>query len=385
MGALPRALAAVAAASLALTAGACAGSSQTSTRTTIVPVQPTGGPLPSDFYGVNVDSTLTLRAKDFARMERAGVRTLRMQFFWPSIQQSRRGPYSWAHIDFVVAEAATHGITVLPTLFGTPPFETGCDSRDCQVRLPIANTRQRRDWSAFVRAAAERYGPNGTLWTEASRLAYHPIPTWQIWNEPNNFNAQGKPRDTGEQYARLVELSHKAVTAVDPDAQVILAGMFGTPNATSNPQVTAWGFLRHVYAAGAGPDFDGVAMHPYAESVRGVRDQLSHLHRVIAADGEPNTPVYVTEFGWGSDRAHVKHFLVKSRAGQARRLAKTFNLLLKKRARWDIQGVDWFSWRDPPHGKGLCGFCYSAGLYTHDGRPKPSLRAYRRFTRAAGG
>ena len=377
-------LAAAAAASLALTAGACAGSSETSTNTVIVPVKPTGGPLPRGFYGVNVDSTLTLRGKDFARMQRAGVRTLRMQFFWPAIQQSRRGPYSWAHVDFVVAEAAAHGITVLPTLFGTPPFETGCATRDCQVRLPIASARQRRGWSAFLRAAAERYGPHGTLWTEASRLEYHPIRTWQIWNEPNNFNAFGKPRATGGQYARLVERSHDVLTAVDPDAQVILGGMFGTPNATSNPQVTAWGFLRDVYAAGAGPDFDGVAMHPYATNVRGVRDQLSHLHQVVATHGEPNTPMYVTEIGWGSDSAHVDHFLVESPAGQAERLGKTFNLLLKNRARWNIQGIDWFSWRDPPPGKGLCAFCYSAGLYTHGGQAKPSLRAYERFTRAAG-
>jgi hypothetical protein len=140
-----------------------------------------------------------------------------------------------------------------------------------------------------------------------------------------------------------------------------------------------------VYAAGAAPYFDGVAMHPYATNEQGVKRQLRRLHKVVAANGEPNTPMYITEIGWGSDSAHVKHFLVKSRAGQAERLGRTFNLLLRNRARWDIQGVDWFSWRDPPPGKGLCAFCYSAGLYTDDGHAKPSLRAYKRFALAPSG
>ncbi len=142
-----------------------------------------------------------------------------MQFFWPAIQQAQGGPYTWSHVDYVVALAAAHGITVLPTLFGTPPFENGCSSRDCQVRLPIATPQQRADWSAFVSAAAKRYGPGGEFWSAAKRLDYHPIRTWQIWNEPNNFNALGRPRSTAPEYADLVEAAHTALLDVDPQAQ----------------------------------------------------------------------------------------------------------------------------------------------------------------------
>jgi polysaccharide biosynthesis protein PslG len=336
--------------------------------------------VPAGFWGVNVDSTLTLTPEDYSRMQSAGVRTLRVQFFWPAIQSQRGGSFSWTHTDGIVSQAAQHGIQVLPVLYGTPAFETGCTSRDCQIKLPTVGHQERLDWVAFVQAAARRYGPRGLFWSQAPTLPYKPISAWQVWNEPNNFTAGGQPRSTPAEYADLVKLTKNALTVVDPESKLLLAGMFGTPNGSNDPDISAWGVLHGIYRAGAGSDFDGVAIHPYATDVAGVSSQIARLHRVIARNGPPGgVPIYVTEIGWGSDAPNTDHFLVETVQGQEEKLREAFSMLLRNRARWDIAGVDWYSWRDPPAGTGLCGFCYSAGLYTAEGTPKPALAAYQEF------
>jgi GH35 family endo-1,4-beta-xylanase len=339
-----------------------------------------GAALPAGFWGVNVDSTVTLTPDDYSRMQSAGVRTLRVQLFWPAIQSEQGGPFSWDRTDGIVAQAAQHGIQVLPVLYGTPTFETGCDTRDCHIKLPTVTHQERLDWVEFVEAAARRYGPGGLFWSQATTLPYHPISVWQVWNEPNNFTAGGQPRSTPAEYADLVELTKSALTVVDPDSKLLLAGMFGTPNGSNDPDITAWGVLHGIYEAGAGSDFDGVAIHPYAADVAGVSTQIARLYRVIAQDGPPGgVPIYVTEIGWGSGAPATDRFLVETPQGQEQRLRDAFSMLLRNRARWDLAAVDWYSWRDPPPGEGLCGFCYSAGLYTADGTPKPALGAYREF------
>ena len=90
--------------------------------------------------------------------------------------------------------------------------------------------------------------------------------------------------------------------------------------------------------------------------------------------GDGETPLYVTEMGWGSD--------VSSRAGSggrgpARELDRSFAMLARQRPRWRIGGVWWFSWTDRA---GSCQFCDSAGLLTSGREAKPSWYRFNAWT-----
>lgn len=354
--------------SVALSVAAC-GSAQPAK----APAKPTG-----PFYGAVTETPLT--GSDFARMHDAGVKVLRFQLYWPTVQPSPRGPFVWDKVDKIVAGAAANGVRPLPILFGTPGYETKCGTHDCLIRLPIATARQRSDWQAFVAAAVARYGPGGSFWTNHPGL---PIERWQAWNEQNNFNSKGRPRSTPAQYARLVRITRKALIAADPAARLMLGGMFGTPNGSTNPNITSWGFLSGLYKAGLKGEFDYVALHPYSPTISGIAYQVKRIRKVMVHHHDGGTPIVISELGWGSGKRNVSHPFVSTPKGQKRFLERSFRLLTTHRRRWNVAGVYWFAWKDPKHAPdGLCGFCYSAGLYKKDGTtPKPALHAFKQFAR----
>jgi hypothetical protein len=337
--------------------------------------------VPRSFYGIVPSVPLT--TQDFARMGRAGVGALRFQAYWPFVQPTPTGPYQWGSIDPTVAGAARERIDLLPTLTGKPSWLGGCAT--CTGQIEVRTPAQRSAWRRFLVAAVARYGPHGSFWRENPNLPADPITRWQIWNEQNN-PVEGNPAGT---YARLLALSSAAIKSVDPGAQIVLGGMFGTPKGSQRPGVTAWSYLDLIYRAGAGKDFDAVALHPYAPTLSGIRYQIHRIRGVMAAHGDGAKPILITEIAWGSG-AGTHHpgtgsrgqtFVVTPRQ-QATNLTRAYTLLTSHRESWRIGGVFWFGWQDPLNPPpGLCAFCYSSGLYEANGKtPKPALAAFERFT-----
>jgi hypothetical protein len=123
-------------------------------------------------------------------------------------------------------------LEVLPFLSTVP-----CWISHKPSKLPIDSARARRGWVAFVRAAAERYGPGGQFWAEhAPGVAKDgiviprpkPIHVWQVCNEANFFYFAYPVSPT--RYARLLKLTSRAIKAADPRADVLLSGLFGEPD-----------------------------------------------------------------------------------------------------------------------------------------------------------
>jgi polysaccharide biosynthesis protein PslG len=346
----------------------------------------TGAASPS-FYGIVPYGPLD--GGDFNRMQAAGVGSLRFLIQWPAVQASPDAPFDFSATDALVAEAARHHMTMLATLSDTPSFvQPPCTGDRCGVKLPVQTKAQRAGWERFVRAAAARYGSGGSYWRSNPDLPPDPITRWEIWNEENNPD-QGNP---ARRYAKLLALSDRAIKSVDPRAQIIVGGMFGTPIGFRRPGVTAWSYLNLLYRAGAAKDFDGVALHPYSRTLAGIRYQIERIREVMKARGDAATPILITEIGWGSG-AGVHHAGTGSRGQtfvvtppqQAKKLTASYELLNSHRESWRIGGVYWFTWKDPLNPPpGLCAFCYSSGLYHADGRtPKPALSAFETFTRHA--
>jgi hypothetical protein len=335
--------------------------------------------VPRGFFGIVPQTPLA--DDDFARMGSGGVETVRLPVSWAAIQRSPRSDYDWTGLDAAVGDAAEHRIGILPVLGTSPSWATGN-----WRRMPVDSGGQRRAWTAFVRAAVERYGPGGEFWTIHGPGSPDPVPptpirAWQIWNEENFFYFV-KPVSPGR-FARLLAITRPAIRQADPRAEIVLGGLFGNPKQGMPRAMDAVDFLRQLYRKrGVKANFDAVALHPYAADVTELRRQVEDVRATMARHGDRRSGLYLTEIGWGSAfNPRAVAFEVGLR-GQARELRSAYGYLLSNRKRLRLRQVDWFTWKDVP---GSCNFCDSSGLFRRGEkfRPKPAWRAFVQITRRA--
>jgi hypothetical protein len=341
--------------------------------------------VPRAFWGV-VSGT-ELSEDELAQMGDANVGTLRELFLWPEIEPRTDDAYDWSKVDPLVAGAAENGMEVLPFVYGTPAWTVGdClgyDALKCQRIPPLESKQAREAWQDFLRDLVARYGPGGSFWSDESD-GYDPqevpITRWQIWNEPSSVT-YFRPQPSAERYADLVQLSHEAITEVDPNAQIVLGGLFGEPRGATADDGVAWEYLRSLYEVdGIEDQFEVVAMHPYAASTEEIEVQFDRILEVIDQAGDAGARIWVTELGWGSAEPSPDAPLVKGPDGQKELLEDSFELLRANRDPWRLEGVIWYQWKDLPEAFKGCVFCASSGLLEQAGEPKPSWDAFLEFT-----
>ena len=323
--------------------------------------------VPPSFIGISPQGSPT--EIDYALMETAAVRSVRLPLFWSQIE-----PVSpllqmpeWSKFDRDVELAAAEGMTVLPFVSAAPDWIAP------EGRLePVARSWQRRAWASFLRRAVRRYGPHGTFWWSNPELPYLPIRRWEIWNEPNIVTFG---RADPEVFASLVRLSGRVIHRADRGAEVILGGLFGRPLQIP-PNVGSGSFLSRLYRAGRVKKFfDGVGLHPYVATAAAIRAQIRNLRRVMRVHNDGATPLYVTELGWGSDSFESRW--ERGFQGQADELDRALSMLTQNRRAWRIGGVWWFALTDA---LGSCQFCDSAGLLTDNREAKPSWYVFNAWT-----
>ena len=269
-----------------------------------------------------------------------------------------------------VGNAAEAGTRIVPILSDIPGYIYR------QTTKPPLNGEARAGWEDFVDAAVRRYGPDGAFWeTNFTNPPYegvpHPIEEWQVWNEPNG-KQYFYPHPNAKKYAYLVGLTADTIHAADPDAEVLLAGMFGTAEI---PQPK---FLRQMYMVpGIEDKFDAIALHPYAKGIHEMKVQIRWALRETKRAGDDDVGLWITELGWASGKG--EHPLEKGFKGQANLLTKSFSLLGKHADAWNLEGVVWFTWEDRID-PAICGFCETAGLFDYGGRSKPSYAAFKEAT-----
>ena len=314
-------------------------------------------------------------AHDLGAMTHGHVRWVHTGLFWPQIEP-RRGLFNWSRSDKIIGDLASRGIHVLPYVYATARYVA-----KNPYKPPLRSKRARRAWQTFLWTLVNRYGPGGKYWSNPALYRLHhpgaapvPITYWQIWTEPN-LTKYFLPRPSPRRYAKLVRISHEAIRAADPHAKVILAGL------PAYAKSTAWGFLNRLYKTkGIKHSFEGVAVHPYAASVRLQARALKRTRKVIKQRHDAHTPIWITELGWGSGPPDHFH-LNKGVQGQAQYLKKSFKMVLHHRRRWNIKRVFWFRWRDPIQPRCYGSIACSAGLLSRNGDPKPAWQAFMRFSR----
>jgi hypothetical protein len=349
----------------------------------VIPAQ-AAGKAPRSFYGVVAQGKLD--RSDFERMGTGRVGVLRVALPWAQIDRTPvPGNYDWSGFDSTVTEAAQQGIAVFPTIYTVPQWVSFVDGCDNPAGDPCAITPPHTElglsaWRSFLGAAVGRYGPGGLFWTLHPELPRAPIHAWQIWNEQNDPGFF-QPRPDVDRYAALLSAASEAIRGQDPIAEIVTGGLARYPLGGHQGGIRATDFLRNLYAhPGIDAAFDGVAIHPYASRLSGVKRQVKGAVRVVRRSGDTEVSIWITEVGWASGGTATS--LNRGPEGQARRLGQAFRYFTRVRKRFGIRSVLWYAWRDVSQVDSRCDWCARSGLFPVDSldRPKPAWASFLGFT-----
>lgn len=252
----------------------------------------------------------------------AGGRVGRADSNWavtePKAPVRGRHRYDWSYNDLIVSEMASARLHWEPTLAFAPRWAEVHRSRVLHLKSgrAIAYLPPARDatFAAYATAFMRRYGPHGAFWKANPELAYVPVTTVEVWNEPDNIHDWGTDINLSD-YARMYEVVRTVVHRVYRRARVMTGGPAWTESS-----------LPRLLKAFRGKPMDVVAIHPYgatpSQSIRVARDALADMRRY----GRGRTPVSANEYGWTSIRhtwgstnpRHVKSYAYKALIGLAK-------------------------------------------------------------------
>lgn len=325
------------------------------------------------FYGVYAENGYqqpAAIAPELNRQADNGAGLVREALSWAQVEKAP-GVYDWSAFDTVVTAAAARGMSVLPIVYDPPSFRS---SRGSDTRNGMFPPRSNTEYAQFLRKAVDRYGQYGSLWclhlgtikTPICRSGARYVRSWQIWNE-ENLPVFWPTGPSATQFTALLREAYTAVKAGDAGAEVVLGGL--SVNATFTGD-----FLDQLYAAGAAPYFDTIAIHPYSRSVGAMLDRVRETRRIADSHGDSATPIRITEYGWASGGRSNFGGSVPL-ACQAAIAPVATRALANEAGNLRIAGIVWFMWNDRPDG-GNAIWPFYMGLVNKDGSAKPTLAAW---------
>ena len=315
---------------------------------------------PRPFYGVMTAGEPT--PVELTRMGEGNVGTVRINLAWSGVQASPTGPYDWSRYDGIIGSAALNHIQILPILYSSPNWAAARPNYEPQPQF-------RPYFEQFAKAAAERYGSNGTYWAQHPELPKTPILHWQIWNEVNSPSFWGPDPPNAADYVDLLRAAHDGIKAGDPQSKVMLSGLFLTPRIHNGIFLSK--YLPAVYRAGGKGLFDELAVHPYSISPRDALNDVREVRKITRRFGDKRKPLWLTEIGWATGGVPNSALTVSPKQ-QARYVSQTFRLMAANRNRLSLGGVVWYSWRD----EDTPIWFDHTGLFTVGFNPKPAWRAF---------
>jgi hypothetical protein len=323
-------------------------------------------------------------------LQTLGVHSLRVILTWkdvapgadqataPAFNATDPNAYNWGEYDALMAAAKARNWPVLMTISGpVPRWAT-------QAKLDNLTRPDPTAFQAFTLAVGRKYGAQ--------------VNTWAIWNEPNQPQflrpqfADGGKAVSPTLYRALYQAGVRGLQAAGQGNDTILIGETsprGTPRVVAPlaflrgmlcldshykkvgkcGALSPSGYAHHAYTTREGPFFKP----PPNDVTIGVLPRLvKALDRATAAGAlTKRLPVYLTEFGIQSTPDTI----------QGVSLAKQVEYrAIAERIAYDNPRVASFSQyllrdSDPTGPKEYGGF--ESGLRFADGRPKPSLPAFR--------
>ncbi len=203
---------------------------------------------------------------------------------WGTVETAP-GQYNWQDPDNIIEAFGDQEVNILMRVHGTPDWARPAESHYSHPPHDV------EDFANFMTALASRYRGQ--------------VAAYEIWNEPNLNYEWGYQQPDPAAYTELLKAAYTAVKAVDPDALIISGGL----STTGDGSATAYGdlaFLQGMYDAGAEGYFDAFGSHAYAyghapDEIHPNGLSLARVveqHEVMVANGDGDTPIWITETGW---------------------------------------------------------------------------------------
>ena len=253
-------------------------------------------------YGIQVHLPNQNQAAVAQNVSELGMTWVKQQIEW-SIYETTDGSYDFAPIDEMVNTLEAIDVKILFSVVKAPDWARDSTQEDGP---PV----DYQDYADFIGALAERYQGR--------------VDAYEIWNEQNlrrEWNSSSHPISAAE-YVEMLRLAYNAVKAQDPAAIVVAGGLAPTGFNDGVNAIDDRVYLNAMYANGAAQYMDALGAHPNGwanppdslccNATAGVlthddhpsfffRETLSDYREIMVANGDSQTFIWSTEFGWGTN------------------------------------------------------------------------------------
>src|SRR5581483_11648488 len=281
--------------------------------------------------------------------------------------------YRFDDLDEFVRNATLRGMTVMLSIWGTPPWANGGKGQN------YAPTRM-SDLQNFAHALAARY---------SGRYPGYPfVGYYSVWNEPNlsqflapAYDSKGKPSSPFV-YARMARAAYAGIKSGNARALVAIGETSPRGRLKPSPKpgklqdtIAPGLFAQLVSQARPRVRFDAWAHHPYSslgepptQRVRFPNVDLVQLptfqRKLDTWFRRKGTPIWITEYGFETKPGEPKGVTQAQQATYARQ-----SLLLAEKDPY-VQMFIWFIFRDEPVST------WQSGLLREDATRKPAFAAF---------
>ncbi len=229
-----------------------------------------------------------------------GLGWVRTGVGWEWIEPNFTEPptYHWEIADAIVSDCVARRLNILWGLPYTPKWASSNGEQSGYPKDDVA----RKHWRMFVHAVVERY---------IQQITY-----FEIWNEPNN--AKFWQGSVDEFFNYILKPAAEEIKAVDPSKQVVAPTLMARADARISPDY----FIRQLGKLGAANYIDVISQNVYEATPRDVIDQFEKgdfscfwiackqnydaFFKLYDEAGMKDKPVWVTEFGWRTDKVGQK-------------------------------------------------------------------------------
>jgi O-antigen ligase len=249
-------------------------------------------PFRTAILGVNADLR-QFNAEELSKqldlMTQANITWVRQFVYWDEVQPTE-DTFVWDSYDTIFETFQEYpSLKPVVVLMNTPQWAIS-EQYPYSSTLPPHNLES---YARFVATFTQRY---------QSSIDYY-----QIWDEPNLYNAWGQTDPRVSEYAALLQVAYDTIHAHDPAASVIAAALAPTVE-LSGQNISDWLYLDQLYSLGLKEFSDAVAGKPYGFDSSPENRNLSigllnfshviGLRDVMEKHGDTQTALWLSSWGW---------------------------------------------------------------------------------------